>query len=128
MTWCRQRCPASCRGRCAASGNGSTSWVGTTSTIASPFSSETRDVPSLSSSAWRWVSDCAPWGCTGATGPRRSSSWRSEEHTSELQSLAYLVCRLLLEKKKKKEADVELGERHGVRVVRGAVGLQGVGV
>src|SRR2546425_4571752 len=28
---------------------------------------------------------------------------RSEEHTSELQSLAYLVCRLLLEKKKKKE-------------------------
>src|SRR5687767_15742580 len=28
---------------------------------------------------------------------------RSEEHTSELQSLAYLVCRLLLAKKKKKE-------------------------
>src|SRR2546425_4145009 len=27
---------------------------------------------------------------------------RSEEHTSELQSLAYLVCRLLLEKKKRK--------------------------
>src|SRR2546425_5968655 len=26
---------------------------------------------------------------------------RSEEHTSELQSLAYLVCRLLLEKKKR---------------------------
>src|SRR2546425_7124286 len=35
----------------------------------------------------------------------RPSLWRarkrSEEHTSELQSLAYLVCRLLLEKKKK---------------------------
>src|SRR3989441_3773961 len=32
---------------------------------------------------------------------------RSEEHTSELQSLAYLVCRLLLEKKKKnKNRDV----------------------
>src|SRR2546423_9294787 len=34
-----------------------------------------------------------------------SSGWtstRSEEHTSELQSLAYLVCRLLLEKKKNK--------------------------
>src|SRR2546425_6928917 len=29
---------------------------------------------------------------------------RSEEHTSELQSLAYLVCRLLLEKKKKTHA------------------------
>src|SRR2546425_2053822 len=28
---------------------------------------------------------------------------RSEEHTSELQSLAYLVCRLLLEKKKSKQ-------------------------
>src|SRR5205823_14851835 len=28
---------------------------------------------------------------------------RSEEHTSELQSLAYLVCRLLLEKKKKRQ-------------------------
>src|SRR5437016_11765758 len=28
--------------------------------------------------------------------------WRSEEHTSELQSLTNLVCRLLLEKKKKK--------------------------
>src|SRR5205823_14962770 len=33
---------------------------------------------------------------------RSSGSSRSEEHTSELQSLAYLVCRLLLEKKKKK--------------------------
>src|SRR5687767_15563337 len=31
---------------------------------------------------------------------------RSEEHTSELQSLAYLVCRLLLEKKKKIVTDV----------------------
>src|SRR5262245_66528191 len=30
------------------------------------------------------------------------SCWRSEEHTSELQSLRHLVCRLLLEKKKKK--------------------------
>src|SRR2546425_7106648 len=28
---------------------------------------------------------------------------RSEEHTSELQSLAYLVCRLLLEKKKRRK-------------------------
>src|SRR2546425_8574931 len=32
------------------------------------------------------------------------SVMRSEEHTSELQSLAYLVCRLLLEKKKKHDA------------------------
>src|SRR3989441_5217638 len=35
-------------------------------------------------------------GHRGRLGPARS-----EEHTSELQSLAYLVCRLLLEKKKK---------------------------
>src|SRR2546425_3355864 len=32
---------------------------------------------------------------------RHQGGHRSEEHTSELQSLAYLVCRLLLEKKKK---------------------------
>src|SRR2546425_9482283 len=31
--------------------------------------------------------------------------WRSEEHTSELQSLAYIVCRLLLEKKNKTVTD-----------------------
>src|SRR3712207_7906664 len=31
---------------------------------------------------------------------------RSEEHTSELQSRQYLVCRLLLEKKKKKKNDI----------------------
>src|SRR5205823_13987655 len=34
-----------------------------------------------------------------AARPSRRTSLRSEEHTSELQSLAYLVCRLLLEKK-----------------------------
>src|SRR5205823_7665594 len=33
-------------------------------------------------------------------GGDRHAKLRSEEHTSELQSLAYLVCRLLLEKKK----------------------------
>src|SRR2546425_6016998 len=32
---------------------------------------------------------------------------RSEEHTSELQSLAYLVCRLLLEKKKTNQLDIK---------------------
>src|SRR3712207_8310192 len=35
------------------------------------------------------------------TGIRHESPQRSEEHTSELQSRQYLVCRLLLEKKKK---------------------------
>src|SRR2546425_8422603 len=36
-----------------------------------------------------------------AKNRHEETDWRSEEHTSELQSLAYLVCRLLLEKKKK---------------------------
>src|SRR2546425_9750791 len=36
-----------------------------------------------------------------SAGPGDGLAHRSEEHTSELQSLAYLVCRLLLEKKKK---------------------------
>src|SRR4051812_49600172 len=37
-------------------------------------------------------------------------SWRSEEHTSELQSHVNLVCRLLLEKKKKKRHSKISGE------------------
>src|SRR5687768_17773299 len=42
-------------------------------------------------------------------GPRRSGSGRtrSEEHTSELQSRLHLVCRLLLEKKKKTKHAIE---------------------
>src|SRR2546425_4282842 len=43
------------------------------------------------------------WGATDLPTYKTSISIdRSEEHTSELQSLAYLVCRLLLEKKKKR--------------------------
>src|SRR2546425_7436510 len=38
----------------------------------------------------------------GVRDPAGRPHQRSEEHTSELQSLAYLVCRLLLEKKKKR--------------------------
>src|SRR2546425_4894078 len=38
--------------------------------------------------------------CTSLPLPSPTGGHRSEEHTSELQSLAYLVCRLLLEKKK----------------------------
>src|SRR5258707_9501062 len=36
-----------------------------------------------------------------------SDRHRSEEHTSELQSRQYLVCRLLLEKKKKKQKQIK---------------------
>src|SRR5687767_15711801 len=69
-------------------------------------------------SARRLARDCSPRRCVHASasciGSTSTTSihWpsssaaprtRSEEHTSELQSLAYLVCRLLLEKKKKKK-------------------------
>src|SRR5256714_10892328 len=43
-------------------------------------------------------------------GREEAGGLRSEEHTSELQSLAYLVCRLLLEKKKTLTTDTT---RHG---------------
>src|SRR2546425_9111281 len=46
------------------------------------------------------------------TAIREDASVRSEEHTSELQSLAYLVCRLLLEKKKKKRHRMRSRRRH----------------
>src|SRR3712207_7335615 len=39
-------------------------------------------------------------------GPMNSDERRSEEHTSELQSRQYLVCRLLLEKKNKRFSHV----------------------
>src|SRR5687767_15694874 len=42
----------------------------------------------------------------GRRPPSHAARHRSEEHTSELQSLAYLVCRLLLEKKKKKKKTI----------------------
>src|SRR3712207_8008863 len=45
-----------------------------------------------SQAAWYCVHSSATWGL----------GQRSEEHTSELQSRQYLVCRLLLEKKKNK--------------------------
>src|SRR2546422_3893640 len=45
----------------------------------------------------------APGATTaGAAAPGGGCTGRSEEHTSELQSRLHLVCRLLLEKKKKK--------------------------
>src|SRR5438132_8197445 len=59
--------------------------------------------------AWMWTSlpsqSCAPpWMCR-----------RSEEHTSELQSHSDLVCRLLLEKKKKDRQIYYIGNSKEVR-------------
>src|SRR2546425_9405665 len=56
---------------------------------------------------------CAADSVGNWAGRRRA---RSEEHTSELQSLAYLVCRLLLEKKKKKSNYV-IDQTSGQRMV-----------
>src|SRR2546427_9203201 len=56
--------------------------------------------------------NCTAQGCTriyvgtGENSLRRDT--RSEEHTSELQSQSNLVCRLLLEKKKKKLCSVHM--------------------
>src|SRR2546422_7116192 len=61
-----------------------------------------------------WLLPWAPWN-----GQKRTEkpTNRSEEHTSELQSRLHLVCRLLLEKKKKKHVLVDsnfniCGSRH----------------
>src|SRR2546425_6562971 len=76
-----------------------------------------RPIPKHSSQS-RHKASCRSGRCTRGAGGRtwliidvripqlvQGRANRSEEHTSELQSLAYLVCRLLLEKKKKKERD-----------------------
>src|SRR5437588_3231384 len=47
------------------------------------------------------------WGSALPSG--RGAASRSEEHTSELQSHSDLVCRLLLEKKKKQQLDGAVG-------------------
>src|SRR2546425_2831609 len=57
-------------------------------------------------SAWAdttraYVASISRSSASSTRSPRTRLGGRSEEHTSELQSLAYLVCRLLLEKKKK---------------------------
>src|SRR3712207_8025870 len=60
----------------------------------------------------------APWlvvtGTNGKTTTVGMLESRSEEHTSELQSRQYLVCRLLLEKKKKICIDYTSQMRHSL--------------
>src|SRR3712207_6903085 len=57
----------------------------------------------------RWSSRTTGRSTTGSTKGSPSAACRSEEHTSELQSRQYLVCRLLLEKKKERELPPETG-------------------
>src|SRR2546425_8863110 len=66
-------------------------------------------VGAFGESSWNGMSERASWQVCASCGQELAASdprqrcpacrGRSEEHTSELQSLAYLVCRLLLEKK-----------------------------
>src|SRR3712207_7814951 len=68
------------------------------SQLAGPRSASDSPPPPRQSS---WRCPCSPNATDGPSGrsvPSRTE--RSEEHTSELQSRQYLVCRLLLEKKK----------------------------
>src|SRR5947209_10147087 len=69
-----------------------------TSASSGPWPGEKRlpRVTSISSSSWSGGGACS-------TTPQLDEEIRSEEHTSELQSRQYLVCRLLLEKKKHKQ-------------------------
>src|SRR2546425_7600777 len=70
------------------------------------FRSSFHPAPARASAAQKAGAECAPpvvsWPSSSAGSSKSSARTqrnRSEEHTSELQSLAYLVCRLLLEKK-----------------------------
>src|SRR5258707_12001196 len=60
----------------------------------------------ISPTGWPFNESCVPSGPTGG------EIARSEEHTSELQSRQYLVCRLLLEKKKKKNLQKQVQHRN----------------
>src|SRR5687768_18165874 len=81
----------------------------------------------------RCSSSCPTASCSAPTRPRRNAgisspsmrgwpaygypSCRSEEHTSELQSRLHLVCRLLLEKKKKNKKKLHYRDRTIVLLV-----------
>src|SRR3712207_8409924 len=77
-------------------------------------------LPERGSRSWsrrRWVASwSAPIGRSSRlrSAPRRIPATRSEEHTSELQSRQYLVCRLLLEKKHTLLNDAERWHAQGL--------------
>src|SRR5690349_22724744 len=76
------------------------------------FLAHTRDASATCQGATRTGDGAGP--SEGAAAPRAAED-RSEEHTSELQSRRDLVCRLLLEKKKKQTAhqhDVHTQQQH----------------
>src|SRR5258706_11546057 len=81
-----------------------------------PYTTLFRSLPRRSAPSWKnWLKKkwkaCTNWRCPSSwkSAPGLTGA-RSEEHTSELQSLTNLVCRLLLEKKKNQHTIV-----HGVQ-------------
>src|SRR5256714_4358259 len=83
-------------------------------TFATARQARQRGLHCLASAAARELEvDCGGVTASDSAGLAVLLDWlgamkRSEEHTSELQSLAYLVCRLLLEKKKSHPSHVRI--------------------
>src|SRR5437899_7003705 len=77
-----------------------------------------------------FTASCATSLCHAGNVPKQGltlvsgSSYRSEEHTSELQSLRHLVCRLLLEKKKKNNAAGRSYERANTHIYSASAGCE----
>src|SRR5436853_4643360 len=68
--------------------------------------------PMRRADAWRRLGAGRTFGKSAGGCKRRPD--RSEEHTSELQSLRHLVCRLLLEKKKQESTSQRTSTDHSV--------------
>src|SRR5947199_2189662 len=83
-----------------------------------PYTTLFRSILAISLPQGQWFS--SKWH---SLAPRfgRFRSVRSEEHTSELQSLRQLVCRLLLEKKKHISGKMRL---HYIRILPGDIVMQ----
>src|SRR5438876_8060434 len=64
-----------------------------------PYTTLFRSTREFDEDTWETVAVPKPWEDAGHPD-YDGYAWRSEEHTSELQSPVHLVCRLLLEKKK----------------------------
>src|SRR5258707_10927130 len=69
-----------------------------------PYTTLFRSLPTMQLAWERLDGGLTPFGTVQVLQPRPNG--RSEEHTSELQSRQYLVCRLLLEKKKRYRAAI----------------------
>src|SRR5215469_13316242 len=96
------RVSASCSG-CACCAPSEPNSIGSTHCKASPSTPKSRCIASIEPGALNTPPTQSSPGPKAVETSCRPGSSRSEEHTSELQSRRDLVCRLLLEKKKKKD-------------------------